>query len=221
MDGMRWWLLAPLVLAACYPDFRFGGEGGNGGGTGGTPTEGGNPSTSRTIATTDDTTVSTGGAEPQGGETTVSMGGTSEGGSPGVTTTTTTTSGPDENRVPCGNGMSVVEDCAIAESCCFSLEDPADDHCQSTFDCGDSYYTFNCNDPGDCSTEFCCALIEEDFFGDEVFTGYIECKSSCAGINRRMCASQADCESGELCEQIFADSFAPEYADTYKNCVPQ
>jgi hypothetical protein len=206
---------APLVLAlasalvtACFPDFGFGpGEEGGGdvtssraatgtgqhmnvGGDGGSPTNGGGPGQGGIPGH--------GGDGPQGGDE-------GQGGS----TTTGVVAMP---TVWCGDGNSVLVECAAGEHCCFSSVDPFYDECGAAGSCND--YVLSCNEPGDCPTgTVCCA---DESLGD--FAGTISCVTTCN--DKKLCNDVRDCESGQTCSQYFADSYAPEYAPEYKVCKP-
>ncbi len=189
----------------CFPDFGFGDGGGNGG----------EPSSSRaSVGAGPGNGGSDGGNGGVPGPTSSSQGGAGDGGA----TSTTTMSGPSSSSsgmppitVPCGDGNSVLEECAPMEACCFSLTAASLDHCGAAASCED--YVFECNEPSDCPGSVCCA--HTDFLG---FTGVIDCVASCDG--ERICGDVRDCQPGESCEQVFSDSFAPEYAPAYKYCVP-
>jgi len=204
----RWVFASATVLTACFPDFQFG--------PGDDPMTGGAPTSSRAASGTGPQ-MSLGG----GGSENAGVGGAGgQGGAPshgGDGPTGSTVSGSSSTgvvampTVPCGNGSSVIVECAPAQACCFSQTSAAYDECGAPGACDD--YVFTCNEPSDCASGVCCA--DEDFFG---FTGTISCVTSCSG--GVLCAEDADCNPAETCEQYFANSFAPEYAPAYRICKP-
>ncbi len=204
---MRWAVLV-VALVGCYPEFQFG-DAGAGAGSDDT-------SSSRAAGSTTDgmgATMSQGG-NGNGGASHQTTNGT--GGMGGSPTTTSTGTGGGAPNVTCGDGNGVLTDCTPGQSCCFSLEAQSMDHCEATTDCGFNYYTLRCNAQADCGgTGICCAEFDTIL---EDFLGVIQCDATCDAPNRRMCKDASECEANEICTQLFADSFAPEYAPDYRFC---
>lgn len=198
-----------VALVGCYPEFQFGDAGAG--------ASSDDTSSSRAAGSTTDgmgATMSQGGAGNGGAPNPTSTGG--NGGMGGSPTTTSTGTGGGPPFVTCGDGNGVLTDCSPNQSCCFSLEAQSMDHCEATTDCGANYYTLRCNAQADCgSTAICCAEFDDIL---ETFLGVIQCDPTCAVPNRRMCKDVEECEPGEICTQLFADSFAPEYAPDYRFC---
>jgi hypothetical protein len=202
-----------LAAAACFPEFGFGPSNEGGGDVSSSRAASGTGSGAQTNVGGDGgaPVIGVGGSPGQGGIP--SHGGEGSGGSPNGAGGSTTTGVVEMPSVPCGDGNSVLVECAPGQHCCFSSESAEYDHCGASGSCND--YVFTCNEPSDCATGVCCA--DEDIFG---FTGTISCVTSCTGYSARLCEQASDCNSGETCSQYFSNSYAPEYAPGYKVCKP-
>lgn len=212
--------LAAVALVACFPNFEFNG------GQGGDPTT---TSVSRaTVGPGPEGGANNVGAGPgSGGFTTTSTGG---GGSVTIGTGGGGGTGPTLPTVACGPkpandpANAPLPQCEPNQLCCFSQQSASMDHCQAddgnsaTDDCGSSYYNFFCDGPSDCPGAVCCARYT-DFLGIPDFDGLIECASSCAGDDRRVCKTNADCTSG-TCQVVegIDNLGATEYQHDYREC---
>jgi hypothetical protein len=94
--------------------------------------------------------------------------------------------------------------CPGNDVCCFNSTSPT---CQPQGGCQESY--LSCSSPANCGSGKTCCFTYENDSGAVSGPFNAQCQDSCPSTSYRLCATMADCQSGEICNPATLGAVAP------------